>query len=313
MEVHILIPMMKKQGYDEDFAADVTLTSSMQGLLIPPSHNMIIYAMAAGGTASIAALFMAGIVPGLVLAAVLMVYSYYLSVKNHYPKGERFSIKRLVKTFLTSFCGLMTLIIIIVGCTTGICTATEAAAISILWALIVTTFIYKDMTLAKLWNILGRSLHTIAVVMICMAFSAIFGFLIAYLKVPNLLTNAILGVTTNKFIVLLLINIILIMLGMIMDMGSILIIATPIFLPLAQSVGIHPVHFGIIMIFNLAIGLMTPPVGGALMVGSVVAKMKYEELVKSLVPWLIIMFITLLAITYIPGFSMFLPGVLGLV
>lgn len=308
----VLIPMMKKQGYDEDFAADVTLTSSMQGLLIPPSHNMIIYAMAAGGTASIASLFMAGIVPGLVLASVLMVYSYYLSVKRHYPRGKKFSFSVLIKTFITSFWGLMTLVIIIIGCTTGICTPTEAAAVSILWALFVTTFIYKDMTFKKLWNILGRSIHTIAIIMICMAFSAIFGFLIAFLKVPNLLTTTILGITTNKVLVMLMINAILILLGMIMDMGSILIIATPIFLPLATSIGVDPVHFGIIMIFNLAIGLMTPPVGGALMVGTVVSGIKLEHLVKSLVPWLIIMFITLMFITYIPSFSLALPHLLGL-
>lgn len=307
----VLIPMMKKQGYDEEFAVDVTVTSAQQGLLIPPSHNMIIYAMAAGGAASIAKLFMAGIVPGFLLAAVLMVYSYYLAVKKHYPKGEPFNVKHLVATFFTSFWGLMTLVIIIVGCTTGICTATEAAAVSILWALLVTTFVYRDMTFKRFWDLLGRSLKTIGIIMLSMGFSAIFGWLIAFLKIPNALTSTIFGLTSNKYIILLLINIILILLGMIMDMGSLLIIVTPIFLPLAQSIGVNPVHFGIIMIFNLAIGMMTPPVGGALMVGSVVSGMKMEKMAKSLVPWLLIMFVTLMLITYVPAITMTLPNLLN--
>lgn len=306
----VLIPMMKKQGYDEEFATDVTVTSAQQGLLIPPSHNMIIYAMAAGGAASIAKLFMAGILPGLFLAAVLMIYSYYLSVKRNYPKGEPFRFKKVIVTFFTSFWGLMTLIIIIVGCTTGICTATEAAAVSILWALLVTKIVYRDMTLKRFWELLGRSVKTIAIIMLSMGFSAIFGWMLAFLKVPNMLTLAVSGITTNKYAVLLLINIILILLGMIMDMGSLLVIVTPIFLPLAQSVGVDPVHFGIIMIFNLAIGMMTPPVGGALMVGSIVSGIKMERMAKSLIPWLIIMFATLLLITYVPAITMTLPNLL---
>ncbi|MCD8121193.1 MAG: TRAP transporter large permease [Clostridiales bacterium] len=304
----VLIPMMKKQGYDADFATDVTITSAQQGLLIPPSHNMIIYAMAAGGSASIAKLFMAGIAPGLLLALVLMVYSYYLSVKRHYPKGDAFQLKKVAKTFFTSFWGLMTLAIIIIGCTTGICTATEAAAVSILWALLVTRFIYKDMTWKRFWALLGRAVKIIAVVMLAMGFSAIFGWMLAFLKVPLMLTSLVTGFTTNRYMILLLINVILIFLGMIMDMGSLLVITTPILLPLAQSVGVDPVHFGIIMIFNLAIGMMTPPVGGALMIGSIVSGIKMEHLAKSLVPWLVIMFITLMLITYIPAITMTLPG-----
>ena len=308
----VLIPMMERQGYDKDFAVDVTVTSAQQGLLIPPSHNMIIFAMAAGGVASVSKLFIAGIVPGLLLAVVLMVYSFYLSVKRHYPKGEKFNVRVLLKTFVSSFWGLMTLVIIIVGCTTGLCTATEAAAISILWALLVSIFIYKDMTVQKFWALMSRAVHTIAIILLSMGFSAIFGFIIALLKVPNLLSSMILGLTDNNIIILLLINLILIILGMIMDMGSILIIATPIFLPLAQKIGLDPVHFGIIMIFNLAIGMMTPPVGGALMVGTIVAKMKMEEMVKSLLPWLLIMIITLLLVTFFPAISLTLPNVLGL-
>ena len=307
----VLIPMMKKQGYDEEFSADVTLTSSQQGLLIPPSHNMVIYAMAAGGAASVSKLFMAGIVPGLLLAAVLMVYSYILAVKRNYPKGQPFHFKRLCKTFLSSFWGLMTLVIIVVGCTTGVFTATEAAAISILWALFVTTFIYRDMSWQRLWRLLKRCVYTASIIMMSMGISSTFGFLVAYLKVPQLLSNAIMHITTSYVGVMLIINLLLIVLGMIMDMGSILIIATPIFLPIATSLGVDPVHFGIIMIFNLAIGMMTPPVGAALQVGSVISGIKIEKLAVSLLPWLAIMLVTLLVITFCPAITMTLPNLVA--
>ncbi len=306
----VLIPMMKKQGYDEEFATDVTVTSAQQGLLIPPSHNMLIYAMAAGGTVSIGSLFMAGIIPGLLLAAVLMAFSYYLSVKRHYPKGSPFNLKMLLKTSLTSFWGLMTLVIIVVGCTTGVFTATEAAAISILWAIFVTTVIYRDMTWKRFWTILERSLKTVGIIMLSMGFSACFGFMVSYLRIPNQMSSIIYGFTDSGILIMLIVNLLLIFMGMIMDMASVLIIATPIFLPIAQSAGISPVHFGIIMIFNLAIGMMTPPVGGALMMGSIVSGIKMERLIVSLVPWLIIMFVTLLVITFFPDICMLLPNLL---
>lgn len=307
----VLIPMMKKEGYDEEFATDITLASSQQGLMIPPSHNMVIYAMAAEGVASVSKLFLAGIVPGLLLALVLMVYSYYCAVKRNYPKGERFSLKRFVKTFFTSFWGLMTLVIIVIGCTTGVFTATEAAAISILWALFVTTFIYRDMTKERLWRLLGRCINTVSRIMIVMAISSTFGFLVAFLKVPEILSKSIYGITDNRIAILLLINLILIFLGMIMDMGSILIIATPIFLPIVMQLGMDPVHFGIVMVFNLAIGMMTPPVGGALTMGHVISGIKMERLFVTLIPFLLIMILTLLAITFVPALTMTLPNLVG--
>lgn len=304
----VLIPMMKKQGYDEDFATAVTLTSAQQGLMIPPSHNMVIYAMAAGGAAGVSKLFLAGIVPGLLLALVLMVFSYIQAVRHNYPKGKPFNLKRLIKTFISSFWGLMTLVIIAVGCTTGIFTATEAAAISILWALFVTTFIYHDMTKERFWRLLKRCVYTASIIMMAMGISATFGFLVAFLKVPQLLSGAIMGVTTSYVGILLIINFLLIILGMIMDMGSILIIATPIFLPIATGLGVDPVHFGIIMIFNLAIGMMTPPVGACLQVGSVISGIKIERVTVTLLPWLGIMLLTLLAITFCPAITMTLPN-----
>ncbi|MBO1264072.1 TRAP transporter large permease [Proteiniclasticum sp. SCR006] len=307
----VLIPMMKKQGYDEEFATNITITSAQQGLLIPPSHNMIIYAMAAGGVASVSKLFLAGIVPGLLLALVLMIYSFYQAVKKGYPKGEPFNFVRLIKTFFTSFWGLMTLVIIIVGSTTGVFTATESAAIAILWALFVTTFIYRDMTPKRLWDLLGRCIVTVSRILIVMSISASFGFVIAYLRVPETLSNMIYGVTDNPIVIMLIINLILILLGMIMDMGSILIISTPIFLPIAMGIGVDPVHFGIIMIFNLALGMMTPPVGGALMMGHLISGVKMERLYVTLIPFFIIMGITLLIITFVPSITMTLPNLLS--
>ncbi len=307
----VLIPMMKKQGYDEEFATDVTVTSAQQGLMIPPSHNMVIYAMAAGGVASVSKLFLAGIVPGLLLAGVLMLYSYIVACKRGYPKGAPFNFIRLCKTFLSSFWGLMTLVIIVVGCTTGIFTATEAAAISILWALFVTTFIYRDMTWKRLYRLLGRCVKTGSLILMAMGIASSLSFLIAYLKVPELLLNAIMGVTDNYYGIMLIINLMLIILGMIMDMGSILIIATPIFLPIVTTLGVDPVHFGIIMIFNLAIGMMTPPVGGALQIGSIISGIKIEKLAVSLIPWLAIMVVTLLFVTFVPAITMTLPNLLG--
>lgn len=306
----VLIPMMKKQGYDEEFATNITITSAQQGLMIPPSHNMIIYAMAAGGVASVSKLFLAGIVPGILLAIVLMIYSYYCAVKRGYPKGEAFNFIRLVKTFFSSFWGLMTLVIIILGATTGVFTATESAAIAILWALIVTKFIYKDMTAKRLWDLIGRSVITVSRLLIVMGIASSFGFVVAFLRVPQTLASLIYTLTDNPILILLIINGILILLGMIMDMGSILIITTPIFLPIAMSIGVDPVHFGIIMIFNLAIGMLTPPVGGALMVGHLISGVKMERLIVTLIPFFIIMLLTLLVVTFFPPLVMTLPNLI---
>jgi tripartite ATP-independent transporter DctM subunit len=307
----VLIPMMKKQGYDEEFATNITITSAQQGLMIPPSHNMIIYAMAAGGVASVSKLFLAGIVPGLLLALVLMIYSFYCAVKRGYPKGDAFNLVRLIKTFFSSFWGLMTLVIIIVGATTGVFTATESAAIAILWALFVTTFIYRDMTPKRFWDLLDRCVTTASRLLVVMGVSASFGFVIAYLRVPQMLSSLIYNVTENPIVIMLIINLILILLGMIMDMGSILIITTPIFLPIAMSIGVDPVHFGIIMIFNLAIGMMTPPVGGALMIGHLISGVKLERMYVTLIPFFIIMGVTLIVITFFPAIVMTLPNLIS--
>lgn len=305
----ILIPMMKDQGYDEEFATNVTMTSSVQGLLIPPSHNMVMYAMVAGSV-SVGRLFLAGFVPGILLGIALMIYSYILAVKRHYPKGDPFSIKRLITTMADSVWGLMTVIIVVLGVVTGIVTATESAAIAVVWAIMVSFFIYRELTLKEMWKLMERSLSTLAIVLILISTSTVFGWLLTYLKMPEMVVNAILGLTGNKYAIMFILNVIMLVLGTIMDMSAIILVATPILLPVATSIGIDPVHFGAIMILNLGIGLITPPVGGTLFVGSAVSGVPIERLVKTLLPFFAVMIAVLLLITYVPGLVMWLPNLM---
>lgn len=305
----IMIPIMERDGYDKDFSAGITMASSIQALLIPPSHNMIIYAMAAGSV-SIAKLFIGGMVPGMVLGVALMIYVYIVSKKRNYPKGEAFSIKVFLDTLKVSIPALMTIVIIILGVTTGIFTATESAAIAVVWAMFVTFVLNRSISITAMGEILGNSLKTLATIMALIGISGSFGWVLSYLKLPNMIVEMVMGMTNNRILILLLINIVLMILGMIMDMSSIIIIATPILLPIATAIGIDPVHFGIIMIFNLGIGLITPPVGGVLFVTSGIANLKMEQLVKCMLPFYLVMIIALLLITYVPQFTMFVPNLL---
>ncbi|MBB6215323.1 tripartite ATP-independent transporter DctM subunit [Anaerosolibacter carboniphilus] len=302
----ILIPMMREQGYDDEFSTNITMTSSVQGLLIPPSHNMVMYAMVAGSV-SVGRLFLGGIVPGITLGIALMVYSYILAVKRNYPKGDPFDIKHVWKTLIDSIWGLITVIIVVFGVVTGVFTATESAAIAVIWAMFVSFFIYKELTLAKMWRVIERSLGTLAIVMILISTSQVFGWLLTYLKMPELVANAITSVTDNRYVIMLILNITLLLLGTIMDMSAIILVATPILLPIAVGAGLDPVHFGVIMILNLGIGLITPPVGGTLFVGSAVSGVPIEKLTKTLLPFFVVMIVVLLIITYVPGIVMYIP------
>jgi tripartite ATP-independent transporter DctM subunit len=305
----ILIPMMKDQGYDEEFATNVTMASSVQGLLIPPSHNMVMFAMVAG-TVSVGRLFLGGFVPGIFLGLALMVYSYIMAVKRRYPKGDPFSIRNVLKTMVDSVWGLLTVVIVVLGVVTGIFTATESAAIAVVWALVVSIFIYKEIKLQDVWHIMERSLNTLAIVLILISTSTVFGWLLTYLKMPEMVANAIFGLTDNKYLIMFILNILMLVLGTIMDMSAIILVATPILLPIATSIGVDPVHFGVIMILNLGIGLITPPVGGTLFVGSAVSGVKIERLVKTLLPFYAVMVIVLMIITFVPGIVMWLPNLM---
>lgn len=305
----ILIPMMKDEGYDGEFSTAITMTSSVQGLLIPPSHNMVIYSMAAGGV-SISALFMAGLTPGLLLGAALMIYTYFISKKRNYPKGDKFSLKRLLKATADSILGLGTVIVVVVGVMTGWYTATEAAAVACLWALIVSFVFYREIKPSAIFNILGATVKTLASVLLLCAAAGTFGFVISYLRIPKLVADAFLSFTTSKYLILLLINVLILGLGMITGMSSIIIITTPILLPVLQAVGVSPIQYGAILILNCGIGLITPPVGGVLFMGSSISGIKIERLIKETFPQLLVMILVLLLVTYIPAITMW-PSLIG--
>ena len=303
----ILIPMMKEQGYDEDFSTAVTITSSCEGLLVPPSHNMVIFAMAAGGV-SVGSLFLAGYIPGAMLALSLMIGSYIISKKRHYPKGEKFSVKRLIKQLGTSFWALAAVLIVVFGVVGGLFTATESAAVAVIYSLLVSVFIYKGLTWKGVWKILEQCIDTLAIVLILIATSNAFGYCLTTLHVPDLASKAIIGLTSNKIVIALLIDLIILVLGCIMDMAPIILIATPILLPIAVSIGINPIQFGIMMVLNCGIGLLMPPVGAVLFIGSAVGKLPMEKVVRATVPFYICMIIVLIMITFIPQISLFLPS-----
>ena len=306
----ILIPMMVEQGYDDDFATAITITSSCEGLLVPPSHNMVIYATTAGGV-SVGSLFLAGYIPGALLALSLMIGSYIISVKRNYPKGDKFSIRNLFKQLRISFWALAAILIVVVGVVAGVFTATESAAIAVIYSLIVSVFIYKGVDWKGVWRVLGDCVDTLSIVLILISTSSIFGYCLTHLHVPDLAASWITGLTDNPILLALLINLILLVLGCIMDMAPIILIATPILLPIATSIGIDPVQFGIIVVLNCGIGLLTPPVGAVLFIGSAVSKVPMERVVKATLPFYLCMIVTLLLITFIPGISLWLPSLFG--
>ena len=304
----VLIPMMVEQGYDDDFSTAVTITSSVEGLLVPPSHNMVIYATAAGGV-SVGALFMAGYLPGALLAISLMVGSYIISVKRNYPKGDKFSMKVFLRQLGKSFWALAAVLIVVAGVVGGVFTATESAAIAVISSMLVSVFIYRGLDWKGVWRVFGDCIDTLAIVLILCATSSIFGYCLTYLHVPDLASMAISSISDNPIVLMLLINVILLFLGCIMDMAPIILIATPILLPLAKSIGIDPVQFGIIIVLNCGIGLLTPPVGTCLFIGSAVSKVPIERIVKAALPFYVCMVITLLLVSFVPQVSLLLPGI----
>ena len=306
----IMIPMMVDQGYDADFSTAVTITSSCEGLLVPPSHNMVIYATTAGGI-SVGSLFLAGYLPGALLAIVLMIGSYIISVKENYPKGSPFSIKGFVKQLGTSIWALAAVVIVVFGVVGGVFTATESAAIAVIYSLFVSVFVYKGLDWKGVWHALDECVNTLSIVLILIATSAVFGNCLTMLHVPDLAANAITSVTDNPYIIALLIDLIILVLGCIMDMAPIILIATPILLPIATSIGIDPIQFGIIVVLNCGIGLLTPPVGAVLFIGSAVAKRPMEQVVKATLPFYLCMFVALLLLTFVPDISLAIPKLLG--
>ncbi len=306
----VLIPMMKKQGYDSDYSVSVTISSSIQGVMIPPSHNMIIYSTAAGGV-SVGALFMGGLGPGLLLGLIIMILTYAIAVQKNYPKGEPIKKEEVPKILREGLLGLFTIVIIMGGILSGIFTATESAAIGTLYAFIITFFVYRDIPISRMGVILHRSFKTLAMVLFLIAASSAFGWLLALLKVPAMVSNALIGISPNPYIIILMMVIILLLLGMVMDMAPLILITTPILLPVATNIGMDPVHFGVMLILSLGIGLATPPVGSVLFVGAAIGKLPIEKAAKGMLPFYAAMIFVLLLVAYVPQISLFLPDLIG--
>ena len=306
----MLIPAMEKEGYDRTFAAAVTAASSIIGPIIPPSIIMVIYGSLMN--VSIAGLFAAGVVPGVVVGLALMVLSAYISKKRNYPKGDRrASGKEVLSAFRAAFIPLMMPVIILGGILSGIFTPTEAAAVAVFYALLVGAFVYKNLSFRDAPGILTEMVRNNGSVFIILSAAAILGWVLASEQIPELIAEKILHVSHNRYVVLLIINVMLLIIGMFMDMTAVLIIMGPILHPLAVSIGVDPLHFGIIMIVNLNIALMTPPLGGCLFVACSVSKISLEKLSREIMPFMFIEIVVLLIVTYIPCISMFLPRLLG--
>lgn len=304
------IKLMTEQGFDKAYSTSLTMASSVEGMLIPPSHNMVIYAVAAGSV-SVGALLMAGLIPGVVLGACLSVYSYFYTRKHHINPFGSFSWRQVGKTGIMAFFGLLVILIIILGVNGGVMTATESAAIACFWAFICAILIYRELKIRNYYKIAKKAIKTLSMIFILIACSNAFGWLVAYLKIPAMITNALLMLTHNKILILLLLNLLLLFLGMVMSMSSIIIILTPILVPVLMELGVSLVQFGCILILNLGIGLITPPVGGVLYIGSAISGIKVNKLFKSMLPLYGIMVIALMLITFVPDLSLWLPKILG--
>jgi len=306
----ILIPVMKEKGYDTDYAVNVTVTSSIAGVVIPPSHNMILYAVAAGGGISVTQLFVAGIVPGILMCLALAVAAYLVAVKRGYG-GEPFpGWYALLISFFASLPGLLTAVIIVGGVLSGILTVTESGAFGAIYAIVITGLVYRELRWESFKKAVYQAVKTTALVMILVGCASAFSYLLALYNVPEMLANALTSFSDNPIVVLLMLNLLLLALGMIMDMAPLILICTPIFLPVAQQFGMDPIQFGILMMMNLGIGLCTPPVGGCLFVGSAIGGIKIEQTVKTIWPFYLALFVVLMLVTYVPAISLTLPELL---
>ena len=306
----ILIPVMKEKNYDEDYAVNVTVTSSIAGIMIPPSHNMILYAVAAGGGISISKLFLSGVIPGVIMCVCLASAAYFVAIKRGY-KSEVFpGFFILFLHFIRALPGLFTAVIIVGGVLSGIFTVTESGAFGTLYAFLVTVFVYRALKWNNFKIAVLNAVRTTSMVMILVASASAFAYMLTYYQVPSKMIDFMNGISDNPIIILLLINLMLLILGMIMDMAALILICTPIFLPLAISLGIDPLQFGMILMMNLGLGLCTPPVGACLFVGCAIGKVPIEKAVRTIWPFYAAIFIALMMTTFIPDVSLTLPNLI---
>src|SRR5690242_11350106 len=303
----VMIPQMEKTGYPRVFATNLTITASVQALLVPPSHNAVLYSLASGGAISISALFMAGVFPGLLLGFSLIILCLVVAYRDGHPQGEVVPIRDATKISIEAGWGLITLAIILGGILGGVFTAIEAGAVACVWAFLVTMFIYRDYRWKDLPLLLHRTFRTVAMVMTLIACASAVGYVMALNQMPAKITAFFLAISSNKYVILFLINILLLILGTLLDMAPSILIATPILLPVMANFGVDPVHFGMIMMLNLGIGLCHPPVGSILFVGCAVGKVSIEEVMKKIWPFYGVMFVVLMLVTYVPLLSLWLP------
>jgi tripartite ATP-independent transporter DctM subunit len=305
----VMIPQMIKNGYPRLFAVNVTISGSLQPLLVPPSHNMIIYSIAAGGTISVAHLFMGGIIPALLLGLSLIILVLIIAYRDQFPKGELVPLRQVFKIFTDAIWGMITVGIILGGILSGVFTPTESGAVACVYAFLVTMFVYRDVKWSEIPKLIARVVRTVGMVMIMIGFSIAFGYMMAIMRVPAIATQFFVDISSDKYMFLFWVNILLLLLGTFMDLAPMLLICTPIFLPVINTFGIDPVHFGIIMILNLGIGLLTPPVGPTMVVGCAIGKVSMEAVSKSILIFYVPMIIVLLLVTYIPALTLWLPSV----
>jgi tripartite ATP-independent transporter DctM subunit len=306
----VMIPQMVKAGYPRVFATNVTICGSVQAILIPPSHNAVIYSMAMGGTISIAHLFVAGVLPGLLLGGSLIVLCLWIARRENYPKGEVIPLRQAVWIVIEALLGLGTMAIILGGILGGVFTATEAAAVACVYAFLVTMLVYRDYRWRDLPLLAHRTVKTVAMVMMLIAFASAFGYIMALMQLPRQVTEFFLTISENRYVILLLINILLLVLGTLMDLAPLLLICAPILVPVVAKFGVDPVHFGMIMLVNLGLGLVTPPVGSVLFVGCAVGKITIEQAMRKIWPFYLAMVLVLVAVTYLPAISLWLPDLL---
>ncbi len=306
----ILIPVMKDKGYDADYAVNVTVTSSIAGIIIPPSHNMIIFAIATGGAVSIERLFLAGVVPGVLMCSCLAAAAYIVAVKRGYAAEKFPGWAALFYSFIGAIPGLLTAVIIVGGVLSGIFTVTESGAFGAIYAFVVTLLVYRSITWANFKTAVVSSVKTTSMVMILIACAAAFAYMLTFYRVPTKMVDLLTGITDNPILILLMINLVLLMLGMIMDMAALILICTPIFLPVAVALGMDPVQFGMVLLVNLGLGLCTPPVGSCLFVGCAVGKLPMETAIKTIWPFYFAIFAALMLITFVPAISLTLPNLL---
>ncbi len=307
----IMHPRMVKEGYEPSYSAAVNITSATTGLVIPPSNILIVYSLASGGV-SISALFLAGYIPGILMGLALMLVAGVIARKRGYAVGERVPFKTVVLQFFDAFPSLLLLIIVIGGIVAGLFTATEASAIAVLYTLVLSMGVYREIKPADLPDILIKSVITTAIVMLLVGTSMSMSWVLSYAEIPQRVTAALLGLSDNLFVILIIINLILLAIGIFMDMTPAVLIFTPIFLPVVTALGVDPVHFGIVMVLNLCIGLCTPPVGAVLFIGCSVAGISIGRVIKPLVPMFLAMILILLVVTYWPELSLWLPGLFEL-